>query len=820
MRKAEAKVPFTGAVDYMDLLSQCEKVAKIQSLSLSNETRMSTGLLSLDAILGGGVTAGMYTFFGPEQSAKTTAAITVSAASIDQEVGSRILWDAENSSGSSTDYIANIFQTLNVKADVETVFGVKKDGKYIVKPLIYYRDEGEAETFFDFVSALLRRLPNKRYEDKRWWLVYPKDKEHLATFGEVMDKKLSQQNGAIYVPTANSSLQSIIILDSWPALVPAEADEDDPSGGLALQARAFSDGMKRIKGKLRAKRVSILSINQLRKAPMVRFGCLHGDTMIPFTDGRSFPIGEIVNKRIKGNVWSINEDTGKIESKAITGWHNNGNIESKKEWITINFELYDTANGVGSVTVTPDHEILTDRGWKQARRIREGDNVVSKFSSIFNGKIREFLTGTLCGDSCLVGGGTLGRNSNKAVVMFQDSENEEYLLWKEDVLSNVMPMKTFMSSAGRKVLSRRGGTHELALLKRLLGNRNPLSFRRWTPLSFAMWFMDDGTFKGDRNVGSICFKRFKKDPSIGLQVRDLLESHGYETADRNDNGSVHFTRTGFDTFCKDICKYVPECMQYKLLPKYRGKYKKLTLKKDERQVQTTVRVTSIVVGSDRKFRWTNKFDISVQDNHNYLAGNKMNGIIVHNSPDYEPGGEAIKFYSDVRLKMYPHAVSSAPFNCKGEGMIEKEKSLDGGEDTYRYIKATAIKNKLSVPNRFTWLRLWVEDSEGNGRGYDPVFDTFYALMLSGQIDPLSSKKNIRLHPHGRDAFKKTMSWLQFKALVIGTKEQKQEVWSYLGSSKIIDLRKYVRRQMATDLYENLYIETRRAKAKPVEEEAA
>jgi RecA/RadA recombinase len=264
--------PSAYSPDYLDVLSKCEKVAKVQSLTLSTEDRLSTGLLGLDGILGGGITAGMYTFFGPEQSAKTTAAITIAGASIHQDVGLRILWDAENSSGSSTDYISNIFNTLKVKTDVESVFGVKKDGKYFVKPQIYYRDEGEAEKYFDYLAALLRRLPNKRYEDKRWWFVYPRDKEHLAQFGSVMDKKMSSMNDAIYIPAKNGALQGLIVVDSYPSLVPSEADEDDASGALALQARTFSQGLQRIKGKLRAKRFAIVGINQLRTAPMVRFG--------------------------------------------------------------------------------------------------------------------------------------------------------------------------------------------------------------------------------------------------------------------------------------------------------------------------------------------------------------------------------------------------------------------------------------------------------------------------------------------------------------------------------------------------------------------
>lgn len=443
----------TPAVDYLEILGQCEKVAKVQSLALSDEDRLDTGLLCLNGILGGGITAGMYTFFGPEQSAKTTGAITLAGASVNQDVGLRMLWDAENSTGSSTDYVENIFKMQRVKADVETLFGVKKDGKYIIKPLVYYRDEGEAETFFNFMSALLRRLPLKRFEDKQWWLIYPKDKEHLARFGDQMDQRMSKLNDAIYLPAKSGALQAIVIIDSYPGLVPESLDDDDPNNSIAQAARELSKGITRIKGKLRSRRVALVGINQLRTNPMARFS----------------------------------------------------------------------------------------------------------------------------------------------------------------------------------------------------------------------------------------------------------------------------------------------------------------------------------------------------------------------NPEYEPGGGAIKFFSDVRLRFFPRALSSVPFHPKGEGQFEKEPGINGGTDTYRYINVRAIKNKLSLPNRETWLRIWVEDQHGQAQGYDPVWDVFYALHLSGQVE--GKRSALRLKPHGRDPFKKTLTWLQFKQAVIGSKEQKQEVFKYLGMSKVVDLRNFLLGQMKKGVYEGLYVEAQKINKK-------
>jgi RecA/RadA recombinase len=248
-----------------------EKVVKIQSITIGEENRCSTGSICLDIVLGGGLTAGMYTWSGAEQSAKTTLAIMMLAASVNQEVGLRVLWDAEGSSGSSMDYVENVFETQGVHADMETLFGVRKKGKYVVTPMIYYRDEGEMDTFYNWLSGLLRRLPDKRFEAERWWYVYEPTQENKAKYKGKYDRNLSAVNNGLYIPAPSGALQAMILIDSYPALLPESMDTDDPKSGMALQAREFSKNIPRVKGKLRAKRVALIGVNQIRKAPGVMF---------------------------------------------------------------------------------------------------------------------------------------------------------------------------------------------------------------------------------------------------------------------------------------------------------------------------------------------------------------------------------------------------------------------------------------------------------------------------------------------------------------------------------------------------------------------
>lgn len=598
--------------EVLDMYSELESLVKINSVSLTREDRLSTGLLGLDLILGGGISPAMTTFSGPEQSAKTTAAITVMGANAtNKDIKFKVLWDAENSTGSSTDYVANIFETMGNKVDVQDLFGVKKDGQYAVPPLVYYRDDYEGDKFFNWLHALQKRLPDKRFDSGRWWYVYERTKENISKFAGKGDKGMGSKNPGIWIPAKDGSLQALIILDSYPSLVPSAMDEEEGSNAMAVQARMFSKHLPRVKGAFRAKRIALLGINQLRLNPGVRYGCLHGSVVIPFVDGTSHTMREIVENKIRGKVWSYNEETKAIEPREIVDWHYNGEVESDADWIDVTFQE-------GRISVTHDHEILTETGWKKAK--------------------------------------------------------------------------------------------DLTLLDKLATS------------------------------------------AIGLVTAGLA---------------------------------------------------------------TFTQVLEITRGVGHMFRTKGKYDISVQGNHNYLAGNPASGAIVHNSPEYEPGGQSLAFFSDVRVRLYPR-VTGMPYNPKFESGFETEPSVTGeGVDTYRYVLAKAIKNKLSVPNRTSWLRVWVSDSEGNARGYDPVWDSLFYLNQTGQITGV--RKKLMLNLHGLGEAKRAITYEEFKVLILGTKEQWEPIFNKLGY-KTLALRKGLFNQMKKGTAEELYITNRNAKSKSNEED--
>lgn len=98
MAKEKSVVHFT--YDYDNVVDQIEKKFRIgsteQNANLRRANALSTGILSIDLMLGGGILpGGWYTNFGPEQSCKSTLVQHLIASAIDSNVPIVHYWDFE-----------------------------------------------------------------------------------------------------------------------------------------------------------------------------------------------------------------------------------------------------------------------------------------------------------------------------------------------------------------------------------------------------------------------------------------------------------------------------------------------------------------------------------------------------------------------------------------------------------------------------------------------------------------------------------------------------------------------------------------------------
>lgn len=252
-----------------------EKKFGISSTLLDpNEPKISTGLLALDLILFGGLrSGGWYTVFGGEQSAKSTLITWLSAAMIKigfHKQGRGAWFDCEGSSDPV--YINNIMQNMGItKKDATDIFGVRdpETGEYLKKPLIRFYQEDNGEVVFDMLNKFKRSLPTIEKQGKEYYYILDNTNPNKARFKGMYDTKYLTKHNKLKIPGAPSTPQAIVLMDSYVAMLPEGLDKDDANGSMAIQARMFSDGIKRVKGGMRKKRMIVFGVNQLRLRPAV-----------------------------------------------------------------------------------------------------------------------------------------------------------------------------------------------------------------------------------------------------------------------------------------------------------------------------------------------------------------------------------------------------------------------------------------------------------------------------------------------------------------------------------------------------------------------
>lgn len=426
--------------------------------------------------------------------------------------------------------------------------------------------------------------------------------------------------------------------------------------------------------------VTQIYINQLRTALNVGFGkdntCLHYDTMIPFVDGTSMKIGEIIKKKISKEVWSYNEEKCIFEPKPIIDWV----VKSEtKKWIQFKTKGPETINGFNGFTCTYTHHCLTNHGWKKAEDIDIHDKLISKQRRVINGTLRDFLWGTIPFDCSLYN----GRNNSTTRITFSNNKQEDYLIWKSDMIKKAFPMKR---KANRKLISKIGYTELREIYNKIGKERDPLKLwdlsKPLSPITLAIWYMDDGHKYNNVTVGISISPRRTNLNRLSLYLNNVcgLGNQLYEHG-------IKFTNQGSAKLMEMISPYIIESMQYKLLPGYEGKYIPFTLEYQENYIPIEVEIISINKEFDktnRRFRKPykrKKYDITIPDNHNFLAGSTEQGIVVHNTTT---GGAALKFYASIRAAFY----SGRSITVKQKGKERKAGKL---------VTIRLIKNKVAPP---------------------------------------------------------------------------------------------------------------------------
>ncbi len=484
-----------------------------------------------------------------------------------------------------------------------------------------------------------------------------------------------------------SGALDVIVIDSVAALTPrAEIEGDMGDSHVGLQARLMSQALRKLTGGLSKSNTVAIFINQLREKIGVIYGCFEYSARVVLADGTTEKIGKIVNQKLPVEVLSFDAKTGTMVPKRVVNWFDNGLTEEFLQ-ITVAKPM---KNGKAQLACTPNHLIRTPTGWVEAGKLKVGDNVLEALPHYLSEFQMTALRGTLMGDGAL----SPSRSGLGARFRFSHCEAQtEYADWKASLFGNV--------GASRRVREDKVVTFdfqpmpELAELRQsiYMENKKILDddyLKTLSPLSLALWYMDDAHFairsKGvqKRTEGltgrvEICVEAMEERTRSRL-VEYLADTWGINSTLKSkgsaQKATLVFTNAESAKFQALIAPYIHPSMEYKLLPRFRGMFK---VEPEFVPVSYELMAMPVIdIHVKPKTRSMHRFDIEVEDSHNYL----VDGVMVHNSPEVTPGGRALKFYSSVRLDIR---------------RIESIK--DGTEIVGNRTRVKVVKNKCAAPFR-------------------------------------------------------------------------------------------------------------------------
>lgn len=487
---------------------------------------------------------------------------------------------------------------------------------------------------------------------------------------------------------------ALVVVDSTAALTPKAELEGtlEDNAKIGAQAQLLSRGCRKIRSSCGTTGTTCVFINQVRMKIGVMYGCFHYNSRVILEDGTSMKIGTIVNNKINANVLSYNPINKIIEPKKIIAWHDNGNLSDSETFLQIVAEKYG-GNGRTNISCTPNHIIFKCSGFNNesknfdheevmAGNLNVGDEILISQPYYLDDDTIQIVYGSILGD------GSIRSVSEKCSQLRIDHgiEQDEYAKWKQEILGNLVS-HIENENNGSKFNRYAFDTIPLYELNRLEYRTQNIEkciipkevAENINLLGLTVWYLDDGNFSGH-------YKKWGNGRSyiscIKFSNREIMlpffNSLGlYPTI--QDKGFI-FDSDNTKKFHSLICKYVPACMEYKLHPNYRGKYDYEINDKETNVVYKPVPAKIIDIYEKPSTKTKKKFDLTIEDNSTYL----VDGAIVHNSPETTPGGLALKFYSDQRIRV------------QGKGKITVK---EGGKDipVGQNSEVTFVKNKTARP---------------------------------------------------------------------------------------------------------------------------
>ncbi|MBK9178862.1 MAG: recombinase RecA [Acidimicrobiales bacterium] len=476
----------------------------------------------------------------------------------------------------------------------------------------------------------------------------------------------------------------VVVIDSVAALTPrAEIEGEMGDSHVGLQARLMSQALRKLTGSLSKSNTIAVFINQLREKIGVMFGCLSHDTRVVLADGTTEEIGRIVEHRLPVEVLSYDPALDRVVPRRVVSWFDNGPTD---EFLQLTVAK-PGGDGRSQLTLTPNHQVCTSGGWREAAELRVGDRVLQAVPHHLSELQWQVLLGGLMGEGAL----SPDRSGRGERFRFgHGADQVEYAEWKASLFANLTVGRSSTATGAvcfdlqplpelaelrRAVYVDREGDGEVDGEKVLSGDY----LKGLTPLSIAVWYIDglQPRSQGPSGRAEICVE------ALEATSRERLRAHLADTwgihatlVERGGTAVLRFSTGETAKLHALIGPYVHPSMERTLLARYRGRFGVEAVFAPVHHRLVPLPVTDIRVEAPTGS--THRFDIEVEGSHNYFA----DGVMVHNSPETTPGGRALKFYSSIRLDIR---------------RIESIK--DGVEVIGSRTRVKVVKNKCAPPFR-------------------------------------------------------------------------------------------------------------------------
>jgi recombination protein RecA len=543
-----------------------------------------------------------------------------------------------------------------------------------------------------------------------------------------------------------SNAVDVIVVDSVAALVPrAELDGDMGDSLPGLQARLMSQALRKLTAAISRSGAVMIFINQIREKIGVMFGCFDFDTRVVLADGRTERIGRIVRRRLPVQVLSYDPHSGEITPRRVVNWFDNGRTES-----FLQFVVEGGPSRRGFFAATANHLIFTPKGPARAGDLQVGDTVLFGMPDYdLTADQYQLLLGGTLGDGSLR---KAGRHSACFRVAHAPRQ-KDYLNWKHAMLE---PFSRPIGKVGNGVGFDTLAMPSLVDLHRELydgeGRRIVAKtiLDRLDARGLAVWYGDDGSYDGSHarwGNGKAILNNKSLLGAARLAVADVMERLSIGRP-RDEGLRFRFTSEQTARLHRLIAPYLHPSVDYKLHQKHRGQFQwhpeaipgDLASRRRVRAVPVPILTRYVKTAKVH----THRFDLEIEGHHTYL----VDGVVVHNSPETQPGGRALKFYASIRI------------DVRRTDVIKQ-----GTESLGVRTKAKVVKNKLAPPFREAEFDMIY------GEGISKAGTILDAGVEQGVIEKSGTwytYKSERIG-QGRENAKK---WLQENPAVLGDLEAK------------------------------------------------